>query len=87
MQDREYIVFERTRGTDQGIHEPCHVFVSPVLIPSSTNRWVDPSHPTRYLSHLPRWNFLLHATKKNSNSANFFVYLKQNNSEGFIGAP
>ena len=33
------------------------------------------------------WNFLLHAAKKNSNSANFFVYLKQNNSEGFIGAP
>ena len=34
-----------------------------------------------------RWNLLLHAAKKNSNSANFFVYLKQNNSEGFIGAP
>ena len=29
------------------------VFVSPVLIPSSTNRRVDHFHPTRYLSHLP----------------------------------
>ena len=48
------------------------VFVSPVLIPSSTNRRVDHFHPTRYLSHLPagifycmplrkiitQWNFL-----------------------------
>ena len=33
-----------------------------------------------------RWNFLLHASKKN-NAAKFFVSLKQNNSEGFIGAP
>ena len=33
-----------------------------------------------------RWNFLLHAAKKN-NAAKFFVSLKQNNSEGFIGAP
>ena len=32
-----------------------------------------------------RWNFLLHATKKNNNVAKFFVSLKQNNSEGFIG--
>ena len=34
-----------------------------------------------------RWNFLLHAAKKNNNAAKFFVSLKQNNSEGFIGAP
>ena len=33
-----------------------------------------------------RWNFLLHAAKKN-NAAKFFVSLKQTNSEGFIGAP
>ena len=33
-----------------------------------------------------RWNFLLHAAKKNSNAANFSVSLKQNNSQGFIGA-
>ena len=31
-----------------------------------------------------RWNFLLHAAKKNNNAAKFFVSLKQNNSEGFI---
>ena len=31
------------------------------------------------------WDFLLHAAKKNNNAAKFFVSLKQNNSEGFIG--
>ena len=36
---------------------------------------------------LARWNFLLHAAKKNNNVAKFFVSLKQNNLEGFIGAP
>jgi len=34
-----------------------------------------------------RWKFVLHAAKKNNNAAKFFVSLKQNNSEGFIGAP
>ena len=34
-----------------------------------------------------RWNFLLHAAKKDYNAAKFFVSLKQNNLEGFIGAP
>ena len=34
-----------------------------------------------------RWNFLLHAAKKKNNAAKFFVFLKQNISEGFIGAP
>ena len=33
-----------------------------------------------------RWNFLLHAAKKNSNAAKVLVFLKQNNAEGFIGA-
>ena len=33
------------------------------------------------------WNFSLHAAKKNNNAPNFFVSLKQNNSEGSIGAP
>ena len=33
-----------------------------------------------------RWNFLLHTAKKN-NTAKFFVSLKKNNSEGFIGSP
>ena len=34
-----------------------------------------------------RWNFLLHAAKKNNNAAKFFVSLKQIKSEGFVGAP
>ena len=34
-----------------------------------------------------RWNFLLHAAKKNNNAAKFSVSLKQNNLEGFIGTP
>ena len=34
-----------------------------------------------------RWNFLLHTAKKNNNTAKFFVSLKKNNSEGFIGSP
>ena len=34
-----------------------------------------------------RWNLLLLAAKKNNNAANFFVSLKRNNSEGFIGTP
>ena len=34
-----------------------------------------------------RWNSLLHAAKKNNNAAKFFVCSKQNNSDGFIGAP
>ena len=33
------------------------------------------------------WNFLLHAAKRNNNAAKFFVSLKQNTFEGFIGAP
>ena len=36
---------------------------------------------------LARWNFLLHAAKKNDNAAKFFVSLKPNTSEGFTGAP
>ena len=36
---------------------------------------------------IARWNFLLPAAKKNNNAAKFTVSLKQNNSEGFIGAP
>ena len=63
------------------------MFVSPVLIPSSTNRRVDHFNPTRYLSHLPAGIFLVRAAKKNDNGAKFFVPFKQNNSEDFIGAP
>ena len=34
-----------------------------------------------------RWHFLLHAAKENNNAAKFVVSLKQNNSEGSVGAP
>ena len=33
------------------------------------------------------WNFLLLAAKKKNNAWTFFVSLKHNNLEGFIGAP
>ena len=36
---------------------------------------------------LPAGIFLLHTAKKNNNTAKFFVSLKKNNSEGFIGSP
>ena len=84
MQDRECFVFERTGDTDQRIHESC-VFVSPVLIPSSTNRRVDHFHPTRYLSHLPAGIFYCMPLRKITQRN--FVSLKQDNSEGFIDAP
>ena len=42
MQNRECIIFGRTRDIEQRIQDPCAcVFVSPVLIPSPTNRRVD----------------------------------------------
>ena len=59
MQNRECIVFERTRDTGQRIHV-C-VFVSPVLILSSTNRrrgWIHLQH-TRVAVAFARWSFLL----------------------------
>ena len=75
MQDRECIVFERTRDTDQRIHEPCQE-------PSSGE-----SFPSYAISvAFARWN-LLHGAKKNNKAATFFVSLKQNNSKGFIDAP
>ena len=56
------------------------MFVSPALIPSSTNRQVDHFHPTPYLSHLPVGIFysMPLITQRN------FFNLKQNNSEGFF---
>ena len=56
-----------------------HVFVSPVLIPSSTNHWVDHLHPTRYLSHLPPRIFYCLPLRENNNAVKFIVSLKQNN--------
>ena len=72
MQDRECIVFERTRDTGQRIHaRAVCVFVSPVLIPSSTNRRVDRFHPTRYLSHLPARIFHCMRLRKITTQRNF----------------
>ena len=59
MQNREWIVFERTSDTEQRIHEP---FVSHVLIPSSTNR--PHRRHARIAVAFSRWNFLLPAAKK-----------------------
>jgi len=56
-----------------------------MLIPSSTNRRVDHLDPIPIA--FARWNFLLQAAKKYNNAATFFLSLKQNNLEGFIGAP
>ena len=51
------------------------------------NQSSDGSFPCYAISvAFARWNFLLHAAKKNNNAAKCFVSLKQNNSEGFIGA-
>ena len=74
MQDRECFVFERTGDTDQRIHESC-VFVSacefahPVFNQSSGGSF--PSYAVSIA--FARWNFLLHAAKKN-NAAKFCVF-------------
>ena len=86
MQNRECIVFERTRDTDQRITSRVRVCESrahPVFNQSSCG-----SLPFYAMSvAFARWNFLLNAAKKNNNAAKFFVFWKQNNSEGFIGVP
>ena len=53
------------------------VFVSPVLIPSSTHRRVDHFHPTRYLSHLPAGIFYCITLRKIITQRNFlFLWSK-----------
>ena len=47
------------------------VFVSSVLIPSSTNRRVDHFHPTRYVSHLPAGIFSRMPLRKIITQQNF----------------
>ena len=87
MQNREYIVFERTRDTGQRIHKPCVCVCESRTYPVF-NQSSGGSFPSYAISvAFARWNFLLHAAKKNNNASEFFVSLKQNNSEGFIGAP
>ena len=84
MQGRECIVYERTRDTESTNRvRVCECRVHPVFNQSSGG-----SFPSYAISiAFSRWNFLLHAAKKDNNAAKFFVPLKQNNSEGFIGAP
>ena len=61
----------------------CESRVHPVLNQSSGG-----SFPSYTISvAFTRRNFLMHAAKKNNDAANFFVSLKQNNSEVFISAP
>ena len=68
MQNRECIVFERTRDTGQRIHV-C-MFVSPVLILSSTNRWVDSSATYSYSCRIcPLEFFIFYRHKNNKNSS------------------
>ena len=80
MQNLECIVFERTRDTEQRIHEqcaclwvPCSSRLQPVVA------W-NHLHHTRMVTAFARWNFLLPVAKKNNNAATFNVSLKQNNS-------
>ena len=61
----------------------CEFRAHPVVNQSSGGSF--PSNATSVA--FVRWNFLLHAAKKDYNAAKFFVSLKQNNLEGFIGAP
>ena len=61
------------------------VFVSSLLIPSSTNRRMDLfASVTRTAVAFARWDILIPAAKKKEWR---LVSLKQNNLEGFIGAP
>ena len=80
-----HCVFQRTGDTEQSWHlGAVFELVSPVFIPSSTNRRVDlfaSFASYAYDSAFAGWNFLLPAITKNNNAANFLVSLKQNNSE------
>ena len=74
MQDRECTVYERTRDTESTNRvRVCECRVHPVF-----NQLSGGSFPSYAI---------LHAAKQDNNAATFFVPLKQNNSEGFIGAP
>ena len=64
MQNRECIVFERTRDTDQRIHEPCACLWVPCSSRLQPIVGVDHFYHTWYLSHLPAVFFLLHALRK-----------------------
>ena len=75
MQNRECVVFERTRDTDQSVCVPCRVRVCdsrahPVFNQSSGGSLSSYSISVAFAC----WNFLLHVAKKNNNAAKFFVF-------------
>ena len=80
MQNRECIVFEPTRDTERKIHEPFPCLWVPCW---SSLICICICSMCAYGCAFARWNFLLHAAKKNNNAAKFFS-LKQNNSTGII---
>ena len=71
MQNRECIVFERTRDIDQRIHEPCAC----LWVPCSSRHQPIVGWIISILHDIcricPLCFFLLHAAKKNNNGANF----------------
>ena len=77
MQDKECIVFERTRDTDQRIHEPwaclwvpCSSRLQPIV------GWIIST--LRDICSICLLEFFMHVAKKNSNAVKSSVSLKQN---------
>ena len=70
MQDRECIVFERTRDADQRYPRVVCVFVT------QSSGGSNPSYATSVA--FAHRNFLLHAAQSNNNAAKFFASLMQN---------
>ena len=73
MQNRKCIVFERRRDTGQRIHV-C-VFVSPVLILSSTNRRVDSSATYSYSCRICPLELFIVFRHKNNNNSELYAYV------------
>ena len=71
MRNRECFVFERTRDKELA-ENPRAVCVLNVS-------------PVHHLHHIIIYHWL--PLRKNNNPAKFMLFLKQNNSEGLIGAP
>ena len=68
MKKRGSIAFERTRDTEQRIHELCAC----LWVPCSSRLSVLAS--CAYGCAFTRWNFLLHTAKKNNNAVKCFVF-------------
>ena len=75
MQNRECIVFERTRDTEQRIHKPCaYLWVPCSSCLQLIITWIY-LQLTRMAVHLTAGIFLSPAARKNNNTAKFFVSL------------